>query len=291
MYCSTCGSRVAEGRATCQVCGAAAPRMAMQPAAAPMGAQMTQPGYGEPLHMCPRCGYRGMSAGYFSRGGHVAALVGITMMTMPIMGAGGLGYYLLRHNHKVCPRCGMHWGPHGMRAMMLAPGGGAPVGVSDPFPVDAPRRRGWAVALMILGAIWMVIGLSEGAFPLILMALMAGGGATALIKGEKKESERRREAIIQSLQLPVLQLAGRKGGRLTVTDVATEMGWPMARAEKVLNSLDDGLRVMSDITDEGVIVYNYVEISTAQIGRGSAGSIGGGGGTPLPDAERSAAHA
>jgi hypothetical protein len=244
--------------------------MAMQPAA-----MAQQPAYGEPMHMCPRCGYRGMSAGYFSRGGHVAALVGITMMTMPIMGAGGLGFYLLRHNHRVCPRCGMHWGPHAMRAMMLSPGGGAAMSMSDPvYPVEGSRKRGWAIALLIWAAFALVIGFSAPAIPMILIGLMSGGGAAALLKGDKTERESRREAIIQSLQLPVLQLAGRKGGRLTVTDVATEMGWPMARAEKVLNSLDDGMRVMSDITDEGVIVYDFVEISTAQIGRGTGGSLG-----------------
>jgi ribosomal protein S27AE len=246
--------------------------MAMQPAAMP------QPGFGEPMHLCPRCGYRGMSAGYFSRGGHVAALVGITMLTMPIMGAGGLGFYLLRHNHRVCPRCGMHWGPHALRAMMLAPGGGTAMQTNEPaFPVVGSGRKGWAIALLIFAGICFAVGLSEAAFGVLLVGLLAGGGAAALLKGEKTERERRREAIIQSLQLPVLQLAGRKGGRLTVTDVATEMGWPMVRAEKVLNSLDDGLRVMSDITDEGVIVYDFVEIRTARLGRGGS--------------ERSALHA
>jgi len=246
--------------------------MALQQAA------VAQPAFGEPMHLCPRCGYRGMSAGYFSRGGHVAALVGITMLTMPIMGAGGLGFFLLRHNHRVCPRCGMHWGPHAMRAMVLNPAGGTAVASSEAaFPEVGSSKKGWAIFLLLLAGLWMVIGLSEAAFPLILMSLVAGGGAGMLLKSEKTQRESRREAIIQSLQLPVLQLAGRKGGRLTVTDVATEMGWPMARAEKVLNSLDDGLRVMSDITDEGVIVYDFVEISTARLGRGGT--------------ERSALHA
>ena len=74
MYCSTCGSRVAEGRATCQVCGAVAAR-------APYPSAALQPSFGPgtyaaaPVQVCPRCGYRGMSAGYYSRGGHVAALV------------------------------------------------------------------------------------------------------------------------------------------------------------------------------------------------------------------------
>lgn len=265
MYCSTCGSRVAEGRATCQVCGAAAARVAMQAPAA------QQTAFGEPMHLCPRCGYRGMSAGYFSRGGHVAMLVGLTMVTMPIMGAGGLGFFLLRHNHRVCPRCGMHWGPHALRAMTLVPGGAnQQMAMSEPaFPVGGSGKRGWAILMMIVAGLFLTIGLSEGVFPMIFMGLMAGGGGAALLRGQKRASERRHDAIIESLQLPVLQLAARKGGRLTVTDVATEMGWPMVRAEKVLNSLDDGLRVMSDITDDGVIVYDFVEIRTAHLNRGN----------------------
>ncbi|MFL5539691.1 MAG: hypothetical protein ACJ8J0_11900 [Longimicrobiaceae bacterium] len=277
MYCSTCGSRVAEGRATCQVCGAAAARVAVQ-------APYPQPPAfaGQPMHLCPRCGYRGMSAGYFSRGGHVAALVGLTLATMPIMGAGGLGFFLLRHNHRVCPRCGMHWGPHGLRAMTLSPTGAAALPSSEAaFPVASSGRRGWAILLLIMAGIFLTIGLSEGAFGAVMMGVMAGGGGGMLLKSEKKERERRREAILEGLQLPVLQLAGRRGGRLTVTDVATEMGWPMVRAEKVLNSLDDGLRVMSDITDDGVIVYDFVEIRTAHLSRG------GGNGA----AERNVLHA
>jgi hypothetical protein len=257
------------------VCGAAAARVAVQ---APYP---QPPAYGgEPMHLCPRCGYRGMSAGYFSRGGHVVALVGIAVLTW---GVAGLGYFLLRHNHRVCPRCGMHWGPHGLRAMTLSPTGGAavaPVGVDPAFAVGT-GRRGWAILLLIMAGIFLTIGFSEGALGAVMMGMMAGGGGGMLLKSEKKERERRREAILEGLQLPVLQLAGRRGGRLTVTDVATEMGWPMVRAEKVLNSLDDGLRVMSDITDDGVIVYDFVEIRTAHLSRG------GGNGA----AERNVLHA
>ena len=279
MYCSTCGSRVAEGRATCQVCGAAAARVAVQ-------APYPQPPAlaGQSIHLCPRCGYRGASAGYFSQGGHVAVLVGLTLVTsIPFVGAGGLGYFLLRHNHRVCPRCGMHWGPHGLRAMTLSPTGGAavaPAGVDPAFAVGT-GRRGWAILLLILAGIFLTIGFNEPEFGVVMMGMMAGGGGAMLLKSEKKERERRREAILESLQLPVLQLAGRKGGRLTVTDVATEMGWPMVRAEKVLNSLDDGLRVMSDITDDGVIVYDFVEIRAPQLPRGGGNSA----------AERNVLHA
>jgi hypothetical protein len=34
----------------------------------------------------------------------------------------------------------------------------------------------------------------------------------------------------------------------------------MRRAEKVLNSLDDGWRVNSTVTDDGVIVYEFREL-------------------------------
>ncbi|MFL5386871.1 MAG: hypothetical protein ACJ8GN_30630 [Longimicrobiaceae bacterium] len=280
MYCSTCGSRVAEGRATCQVCGAAAARVAVQ------ASYPQPPAYaGQPMHLCPRCGYRGMSAGYFSRGGHVAALVGLTLITsIPFMGAGGLGYFLLRHNHRVCPRCGMHWGPHGLRAMTLSAAGGTTVATAGgdvALPVAGTARRGWAILLLIMAGIFLTMAFNGGGFGAFLMGLTSGGGGAMLLKSEKQERERRREAILESLQLPVLQLAGRKAGRLTVTDVATEMGWPMVRAEKVLNSLDDGLRVMSDITDEGVIVYDFVEIRAAHLTRG------GGNGA----AERNVLHA
>jgi hypothetical protein len=270
MYCSTCGSRIADGRATCQVCGAAAARMPVPSTSQTYGGV---PAYGgAPVQVCPNCGYRGMSAGYFSRGSHVAALVGLSLVTMPIMAAGGIGYLMMRFNHKVCPRCGMNWGAHGLRAITLLPGGsGLPAAPATPqhdpaFPVaESTWKRWFAYAMVAFAAILMVAGIGNGELAPVLIGALFGGGAAMMLKGVKSDREKRRDAIVQSLQLPVLQLAARKAGRLTVTEVATEMGWPMARAEKVLNSLDDGMRVMSDITDEGVIVYDFLEIRTAQL--------------------------
>jgi hypothetical protein len=56
--------------------------------------------------------------------------------------------------------------------------------------------------------------------------------------------------------------------------VAAELGWTMPRAEKVLDSLEDGIRVCSEVTDEGVIVYEFREILNAPRGA-----------QPLPDAD------
>jgi hypothetical protein len=271
MYCSTCGARVPDGRANCQTCGAAMPRLPQHPAAIP--AMATQPGgFAEPIGMCPRCGFRGQSVGYFTRGGHVAALVILGVVTFPwLMGAGGIIYYLLRRDHRVCPRCGDSWGKHA--AFALAPGApGAPAlpaGARMPEPdlvgSGGGVRRFLAYSLFAFAAFLMMVGFGEAELAPILFGLFAGGGGWLLQRSAREARERRREALVQSLQLPVLQLAGRKGGRLTVTDVATGLGWPMTRAEKVLNSLEDGMRVMSDITDDGVIVYDFLEIRAAQL--------------------------
>ncbi len=268
MYCSTCGSRVADGRATCQVCGAAAARNpfpATTAAAAPMYAAAAQ------VQVCPRCGYRGLGSGYFSKGTHVAALVAAGVIFLPA----ALLYVLVRHNHRVCPACGLTWGSHGTRALTLLPGGHTPVPTTDVAFASVGGggfKRALAYTMLIFAAFMIAVGLGEFELGMVITGMISGAGGGLLLKKAKSDREERRDAILESLQLPVLQLAGRKGGRLTVTDVATEMGWPMVRAEKVLNSLDDGLRVMSDITDDGVIVYDFVEIRTAHLNSGGNGA-------------------
>jgi hypothetical protein len=92
------------------------------------------------------------------------------------------------------------------------------------------------------------------------MGLLGVGGGYALHRVASRASEVRRQALIASLQTPVLKLAAERGGKLTVTDVAAYLNWPLHRAEKILNSLDDGWRVSSDITDDGVIVYEFREL-------------------------------
>jgi hypothetical protein len=266
MYCSTCGSRVADGRATCQVCGAVARAPMAYPTPQPFVAPPAVYAAG-PVQMCPRCGYRGPSGSYFSTGGHIAALVVSAVMFFPA----AIAYLILRGNHRVCPACGYGWGAHGVRALSLVPSGAGSVPtISEPAlpSVGGSGKKGFGIALLILAGILLAGGLANLEIGPIIFGMAFGVGGGVLLKSARTQREERRDAILQSLQLPVMQLAARKGGRLTVTDVATEMQWPMARAEKVLNSMDDGLRVMSDITDDGVIVYDFPEIRTAHLSRG-----------------------
>ena len=245
-----------EGRSRCDTCGASVNRASPLPERASWSQQQVT------TAICPGCGYRGEGISYFSRGSHLAAIVGITLLTAGMMGAGGLIYYLVRRDHLVCPRCGRGWGKNGMFAV----GSMSQSAPSSPAPAMALRgggavKQGWSVMLFLLAAILVVVGVASTSFEPLLIAGVAATGGIALQRAATREREQRREALLSALQLPVLQLAGRKGGQLTVTEVAAELGWTLRRAEKVLQSLDDGLRVNSEVTDEGVIVYDFPELN------------------------------
>lgn len=254
MYCSTCGARLVEGRTRCDTCGALtdrrlaeAPRFGRSPVAAAI---------------CPRCGYRGEGIPYFSRGTHVAAAIGITLLTSGIMGVGGLIYYLIRRDHLVCPRCGRGWGKDGVVALVHAAQPSQPA--PPPVPVSSGGgKQALSIIAYLFAAFLVVLGIAVSEIGPIVGAGLAATAGIALQQAAAHDRERRREALLSALQLPVLQLAGRKGGQLTVSEVAAELGWTMKRAEKVLQSMDDGLRVTSEVTDEGVIVYEFPELMRA----------------------------
>ena len=65
---------------------------------------------------------------------------------------------------------------------------------------------------------------------------------------------------MQRLQQQVLRLATHRGGTLTVTEVASDMNLSLPAAEKVLVSMDDGFRVRSEISKDGVLYYEFPEV-------------------------------
>lgn len=277
MFCTTCGAVIPNGQAHCGVCGTRAvaahapPRV---PLPSPFASASPFPGYaqvdGAAVGLCPRCMYSGTAAGYFSTGGNLAKLILLTVITSGAVGVGGLIYFVLRKDHRVCPRCGEKWGVHGQRAVALAAAGGrspATVGAMQAAvpAMQSESRFGFpTIAMYVMAVLFMVIGLAELEVVPFLFGAAFGGGGFALQQKHQRDREQRREALIAQLQQPVLQLAGERGGNLTVTEVASAFGWPMPRAEKILNSLDDGMRVTSEVTDEGVIVYQFRELMHAR---------------------------
>lgn len=293
MYCSTCGALVPDGRRECATCGSTigsyervlhSPRALETPfpqrEAARLPRSESEPairgdvgaaaGSGSvhqlaPRTTCPRCEYEGQGIPYFNRGSHLAGLIAVTILTLPGgIGAGGILYYWLRRNHTICPRCGYGWGKHSIRAL--------PVPVERPrYPVSRPElaaspgggegaMRVWSIILLLLAALALGLGVAELEAVLLVIGAVFAGGGLLLHRGATAARQKRREALLASLQLNVLRLAGERDGRLTVTEVAAALAWPIRRAEKVLHSLDDGWRVNSEVTDEGVIVYEFREL-------------------------------
>lgn len=271
MYCSTCGAHVPAGRSHCTTCGtwvASAGATPQHHAPAPMG----RPAHGHlPMaaaHTCHRCGYNGEGVTYFSKGTHVAGLIMLGLVSAGIMGVFALVYYLSFRDHLICPRCGKDWGSQ--RDLALLPGhagGGALQAGAGQHMLPAGRggaAQGGSIALFLLAAVLVIAGIANLELVPLLLGAAAGAGGFALQTAARKEREARRAALIAGLQMPVLKLAAERRGRLTVTETAAALGWPLPRAEKVLDSLDDGLRVSSEVTDEGVIVYEFRELAHAQ---------------------------
>jgi Ca2+/Na+ antiporter len=73
---------------------------------------------------------------------------------------------------------------------------------------------------------------------------------------QAQEDEKR----LAKLKHDTLQLAMEHGGVLTVTDVAADLEVTLADAERILTSLEDGVRVVSTVTEDGVIVYEFKEV-------------------------------
>ena len=305
MYCSTCGSRVPDGRTRCDTCGAPVQQPTGYGVPAPANASSSVHVHlhgvqGTAAHLtCPRCGFQGEGVGYFSQGGPILIALVLALFTIfPFMGVGGLVYYLMRHNHRACPRCGASWGKRAEIARGLVPGvqpAGMPgLAAAAPAPAevemseDARGLRIGAYLLFAFAAMLMLIGLGEGKPGAFLTGVASAAGGVMMFKGANSAREDRRAALLVGLQQPVLRLAATRSGVLTVTDVAAALSWPMPRAEKVLNSLEDGLRVASSVTDEGVIVYEFRELMHApRVSGPQMDTLLNAGGAP-PQAQRAA---
>jgi hypothetical protein len=238
------------------------------------------------LRGCPSCGYRGEGIPYFRRAGNLALLAAATLFTY---GVGGVVYWLLKRSDRVCPSCGLGWersrplgegahaelawgeeatgsrgdhalvpsGVHGVRGPAK---GHAPV----PLPSGGGVRRFSGVVLGLVGLLLLGIGVVQ----LTPEAAVVGGiiglsGAMTFAWGWRS-LQARRQAVLQRMQRDVIRIARARGGSLTATDVAAEMDLTLPAAERVLLSLDDGFRVTSDVTEEGILLFDFRELRLGQ---------------------------
>jgi hypothetical protein len=247
MRCPTCGETLQPGALRCPTCGTATP----------VGMAIARP---SGVRRCPRCSYQGEGIPYFRRGGHVGLLVGVSLFTY---GFGGLVYWLARRRHLICPRCGLGW-EHASRALSVT--GPEPERritqdePDEPLPSSGVKRRFVGTLMVLIAALLVVIGFVE--FEMVMVGIgsvIGGAGSLAFYWGWSGLQERR-NAIMLRIQRKILRLAAAKGGTLTVTEVAADLNLGLPAAEKILTSMDDGFRVRSEISDEGVIYYEFPEI-------------------------------
>ncbi len=211
------------------------------------------------IRRCPRCGYAGEGVGYFSRPGHVALLVCLSLFTY---GMAGFVYWLARRRRLVCPSCGLRW-EHAAAVLASPRPGASPaeqLGREPALPSAGMKRRILGTLAVLFGAFLILMGVVEFEPAAMAVGSFVGAAGSGAFYWGWRALQDRRAALRQGLQRQVLRLATRKGGTLTVTDVAAELDISISAAENVLISMDDGFRVRSEITDEGILLYEFPEV-------------------------------
>jgi hypothetical protein len=238
------------------------------------------------LRSCPSCGFRGEGIPYFRRAGNLALLAAATLFTY---GIGGVAYWFFKRSDRVCPSCGLGWDrsrPLGEGAVMdgllgpsgdggtgalrhLRPSGGPPSAAEAAsgsglaaagLPSGGGFRRFTGVAMALVGLLLLALGIGTlEVVPAIVGGVIGLSGAATFGWGWRA-LQVRRQALLQRMQREVLRIARVRGGTLTATQVAADMDLSLPAAERILLSLDDGFRITSDITEEGILYFDFREL-------------------------------
>lgn len=181
-----------------------------------------------------------------------------------------------RGNITVCAACGKP------RAGATVLGGGAaraimPASVRGrDASTTAMLKRGRARAQRLFGVLALAMGVLMAALVAavipgtigLAMAVVVALAATAVgglsLRAGARNSQGADEAALRARETAVLELAERRRGALTATDVANEFGVSVEEADATLTRLvGDGTRVGVDVDDEGVVRYVFRELVPA----------------------------
>ena len=128
------------------------------------------------------------------------------------------------------------------------------------FRPSGVGRRVFGGGLAVLAVIMITAGISAGVFEPIVIGSAIGMGGSGLFLWGWKALQERRQSVLQGLHRKVLRLATARDGLLTVTEVASELDLTLPAAEKIMIGMDDGFRVRSEISKEGVLYYEFPEV-------------------------------
>ena len=197
---------------------------------------------------------------YFRRAGHVGLLVGASLFTY---GFGGLVYWLARRKHLVCPRCGLGWENASRALAVTGPEPEQRLIEAEPdekLPSSGIKRRVLGAAMVLGASLLVLIGFVEWAMVAVAVGSVVGGAGSLMFYWGWQGLQERQRAIMQGIQRKILKLATAKGGTLTVTEVAADLNLAIPAAEKILTAMDDGFRIRSEISNEGVLYYEFPEL-------------------------------
>jgi hypothetical protein len=196
---------------------------------------------------------------YFRRAGHVGLLIAASFFyALP-----GIVYWLARRKHLICPRCGLDWEHASRASAVTGVGADRPLIEEQPderLPSAGLKRRVAGAAMVLTASMMVLMGFVEWEMAAVAMGSVVGGGGSLTFYWGWQGLQDRRRAIMQGLQRKILRLASLKGGMLTVTEVAADLNLALTSAEKILTEMDDGFRVRSDISNEGVLYYEFPEL-------------------------------
>ena len=121
---------------------------------------------------------------------------------------------------------------------------------------------GLAVSLAEEGMATFDIGDMVGFLVMVAAPVTAGSlMIRSHFKHKQKALQAQQKALKRDREREILQLAQRKGGRLTITEIAADTSMLTDEAEKFMNELVSKGYVSMNVTDSGVIVYDFYDIS------------------------------
>ena len=133
-----------------------------------------------------------------------------------------------------------------------------------PLPPGGLNRRVLGIAMVLIAAFAIVMGIVNYEVTAVAAGGVLGAVGTGTFFWGWRALQDRRVTLTNVLERRVLQLATHHGGTLMVTEVAAELDLSLSAAERVLTGMEDGFRVCSYVTDEGILLFEFPEVQHRQ---------------------------
>jgi|GEM_PF-6718673 len=119
-----------------------------------------------------------------------------------------------------------------------------------------------------MGMMHFLGGGSPSGFLFFIPLALIAAGALYWALASRNASRRTRALRGTALEHQILQLAVKKHGVLTITEIAAETGLSLKDAEKAMTKMVDFSRVSMKVDDAGLVTYEFTEIVNAKADRG-----------------------